>query len=182
MTETATKAFHDEFYKWLRIFLRDNSPWQKSASRDRCRHAPRPPRAGRVGCMGPDQTVGRACGAVSSGSWRRFCQICRPESRYRAVRPSSPPFEHRGLLPRADKGLALNTCGFKHGRELGSGHSIDLNTGGWGRPNYSRTSRRAGCIILPSKPMARWWRHRLPPERKISGRRTRRRRTRAGSW
>ena len=36
-----------------------------------------------------------------------------------------------------DKGLELNTCGFKHGPELGSGHSIDLNTGGWGRPNYS---------------------------------------------
>ena len=41
------------------------------------------------------------CGAVSSGSWRRFCQICRLHPRYRAVRPSSPPFEHRGLPPRA---------------------------------------------------------------------------------
>ena len=38
----------------------------------RRRHAPWPPGAGRVGYMGA-QPVGRPVGAVSSGSWRRFC-------------------------------------------------------------------------------------------------------------
>ena len=58
MTEAATKSFHDDFYKWFRIFLKD-------------------------------------------------------------------------------RGLQFTKCGFKGGRDLGSGHSIDLNTGSWKDPGYS---------------------------------------------
>ena len=36
-----------------------------------------------------------------------------------------------------DRGLQFTQCGFKLGRELGSGHSIDLGKGGWGQPGYS---------------------------------------------
>ena len=42
-------------------------PRAASASSDRCRHAPWPPRAGRVGCMGADQTVGRPAGRSRAG-------------------------------------------------------------------------------------------------------------------
>ena len=37
-----------------------------------------------------------------------------------------------------DRGLQFSRCGFKLGDGLGSGHEIDLTTGFWARPSYSR--------------------------------------------
>ena len=119
-------------------------PRAASASSDRCRHAPWPPRAGRVGCMGADQAVGRPVGRSRAGLGCRFCQICRPQPRYRAVRPSSPPFEHRGLLPRAVSQGDLRPRGGLSRRTLGGPGATCLRNGSlvrW-RP------RRCGSVQL----------------------------------
>ena len=42
-----------------------------------------------------------ASGAVSSGSWRRFCQICRPQPRHRPIRHPAIHLKYLGLPPNA---------------------------------------------------------------------------------